>query len=65
VGGERKSALTSQTIVSFNMIGHMNVNRKVADSIPDATGTLLPCSCGLCGYMGRNHGHDFVLGRNS
>jgi hypothetical protein len=44
----------------------MTAKRKVAGSnlVTDDFSTLLACSCGLCGYLGRNPGEGVKLGSN-
>jgi len=48
----------SKTTTLPSVVGRMTAKRMVGGSNPDpvgfSIGTLLTCSCGLCGYLGRN-----------
>jgi len=54
------TVINQVTTILPNVVEHMTVRRRVAGSIPVFDGssacTLHTCSCGLCGYLGRNPG---------
>jgi hypothetical protein len=53
------------TTILPNVVGRMTAKRKVASSnlVTDDSSTCNPyCSCGLCGYLGRNPGEGVKTG---